>query len=251
MKSKITAPRTHAGKALHAGRLRQRTHQRVRAGSFHHDPVIESRWASSNRFPRSENNARLRAAEAYEHFTKQPGARNGKLGHIAIEVYRFFLRLRGKKDGRLDPSYSWIAQQIRRSRSAVGSAIARLKAEGFLDSTRRTRPVDDPQPGGQYVEQISNAYFLSLPAKAMKLVARITRKAVEATQRSLTVVERDARQERADRQASAIQPPAPAEPKPDATWSLMDALRSFGNSVDRRDAEANRASPQCGRNETL
>lgn len=237
MKSKTSTPRTHAGKALHAGRLRQRTHQRVRAGSFHHDPVIERRWASSNRFSRAENNARMRAAEAFEHFSKPAGKRNGALGHIALEVYRFMLRLRGKKDGRLDPSYSWIAQQLRRSRSAVIKAVARLKKEGFLDATRRTRPVDDPQPGGQYVEQISNAYFLQLPSKAAKLVARLTSKAAEAAHRSLTLLERTERQARADRAGSGACTPSLAEPVAPPPSSLMEALRLLESAVDRRDAE--------------
>ncbi|MEP9401839.1 hypothetical protein [Sphingomonas sp. VNH70] len=247
-KSNTSLPRTPGGKALHARRLRQRTHQPVRRGSFHHDAVIEGRWASSNRFPRSENNARMRAAEAYEHFSKPAGRRNGKLGHIALEVYRFMLRLRGKADGRLDPSYSWIAAQIRRSRSAVAKAIARLKAEGFLDWTRRTRPVVDPEPGGQYVEQIANAYYLKLPAIAASLVARVTRAATEATQRALTLAERASRADRAARTSPTALAAASA---PKEQLTLREAILSLGRTVDRCEAEAERASPPKGRKGAL
>ena len=83
----------------------------------------------------------MRATEAFEHETKLPGKRNGALGSIGLDVLRCLLRLRGRKDGRLDPTYQWIADKMHKSRSAVVEAVARLKVCDFLDWIRRCVPI--------------------------------------------------------------------------------------------------------------
>lgn len=133
----------------------------------------------------------MRAIEHFERTTKEPGKRNGKLGHIAIDVYRLLLRLRGRKNGRLDPTYAWLADQLKRSRSAIGEAIARLREFGFLDWYRRTQVVDDPDRPDQYVEQISNAFFFTIPAKAAELVRRMLGRPTEAMRDAAARRERD------------------------------------------------------------
>ncbi|MFV0625222.1 hypothetical protein ACBY01_14585 [Sphingomonas sp. ac-8] len=249
-RSKTTKARTlHTIRATRARltkqRDRARTGQFVRRDSYHQGEREMRRWGECNTFSRGENNARMRAAEAFDHETKRPGARNGDLGHVALEVLRFMLRLRAHKTGRLDPSYGWMAQQLRRSRSTVIKAIARLKRHGFLDWIRRTRPVPNPRPGGQYVEQISNAYFLSMPAKAAAAVGRMTRAAAEATQRAVTAIERDKRQERADATAARRGSSANAGIEEAVeTPSLAQALSGLRSSVWR-------ASPPSGRNGAL
>ncbi|RXD02546.1 hypothetical protein EQZ23_18170 [Sphingomonas sp. UV9] len=65
----------------------------------------------------------MRAAEAFEHETKLPCKRNGALEGIGLDVLRCLLRLRGRKDGRLDPTYQWIANKIHKSRSLPASDI--------------------------------------------------------------------------------------------------------------------------------
>ena len=135
-------------------------------------------------FPRSENNARLKQLEQLMRSTKLPGRRRGIVGDVEMEVYRFLLRRRGRMNGRLDYAISTIAAEIRRARSAVINALARLKELGFLDWRRRTAPVEHPEPGGQYVQQISNAYFLTLPRKAAELVRRILRRPTEEGRRA-------------------------------------------------------------------
>ncbi|SDA21467.1 hypothetical protein SAMN03159340_01447 [Sphingomonas sp. NFR15] len=135
-------------------------------------------------FDRSENNARMASAEKLEHDTKAPGKRNGALGHIGLKVLRFLLRLRGRADGRLDPSIQWLADQIHHSRSAVAAALQRLKEQGFLDWVRRTQIVEDPERPDQYVEQISNAYFLTLPGRARDIIRKVMRRPTSPEERA-------------------------------------------------------------------
>lgn len=127
-------------------------------------------------FPKSEHNARMRALEEFERETKLPGKRNGAIGGIGLEVYRYLMRLRSKKTGRLDPTIRWIADAISRSRSAVAAALARLKEHGFLDWVRRCQPIENAEPDEQQTEQIANAYILHTPASAKERVRRMLRK---------------------------------------------------------------------------
>lgn len=160
-------------------RKARRTYQRVWSRSYDEGDREVRPWAQFNTFPETEHNARMRALEELESATRGPGKRNGAAGQIAVEVYRFMLRLRDRKTGRLEPSYAWIAAQLNRSMSAVKRAMKRLSVLGFLDWQRRTRPVEDPEPGGQYTEQISNAYILKLAGDAAELVRRMLRRPSE------------------------------------------------------------------------
>jgi predicted transcriptional regulator len=171
---------------------RPRTGQHVWRNSYHEGEREFRPWLQHNTFENTEHNARMRALEELERSTRQKGRRNGVFGPVALEVYRLFLRLRNRNTGRLDPSYDWIARVLNRSRSAVGRAIARLKAAKFLTWIRRTRPIDDPKPGGQYVQQIPNAYILELAGHAADLVRRIQRKPTGAMQRAMDALKRDA-----------------------------------------------------------
>tara|TARA_R110000868_G_scaffold111222_16_gene300492 strand:- start:2808 stop:3524 length:717 start_codon:yes stop_codon:yes gene_type:complete len=155
---------------------RPRTEQKVRRNSRHESEFERRRWRQTNMFPRSEHNARMTALEHIKLSTKLPGKRRGLVGDVEMETYRYMLRRRGKKDGRLDMSINTIATEIRRARSAVIEALKRLKELGFVDWLRRTAPVEDPEPGGQYVTQITNAYFLTLPPKAAEMLRRIFRR---------------------------------------------------------------------------
>ena len=165
----------------HSAQRRPRTFQPLHRNSRHASENREiDLWRRYNTFSRAENNARMRAAEQFDRDTKRPGKRNGALGHVGLDVLRLMLRLRGKRGGRLDPSLQWIADELHRARSAVAAAIARLKAHGFLDWVRRSRPVDDPARPDQYVEQISNAYFFTMPERAAEFVRRMVRRPTEA-----------------------------------------------------------------------
>jgi DNA-binding Lrp family transcriptional regulator len=219
---------------------RTRTGQWVRNSSFHEGAREERRWKEENTFSPSEHNARMRAAEEFDRETRAPGKRNGSLGHIGLEVLRFMLRLRNRKTGRLDPSYSWIAEQLGRSRSAVAAALARLKEHGFLDWIRRTRVIEEPRDDGQYVEQISNAYFFSLPGKIAEQVRRMIRRPSEVVRRTSVEQERSQRRERATKAA-------------DGAASIIAGVQNptLRAILERTRRSLESASPPSSRNEAL
>lgn len=208
-----------------------RTGQPVRRNSFKVDTRESRIWLP---FKRAEFNARMRAAEQHDRDNKQPGKRNGPLGHVALEVYRELMRKVCWKTGRLEPSLDTIAGWVSRSRSAVAEALARLKEEGFLDWIRRFEPVENPDPFGPQVRQITNAYKLTLPAAAAEFVRRLLRKPTDK--------QRDAAHDQEVRQkaSSAADEHAQAEQIAAALASgdgaLGRSLRSFGAVFDRTNA---------------
>lgn len=111
------------------------------------------------------------AARKYELVTKQAGARNGALGGVALEVLDYLTRLIGR-DGRLEPSLDFLMRKLRRSRDAIHRALKALRQHGFLDWLRRYVPTGNEGRGVQ-VQQTSNAYRLSLPERARRLLGRM------------------------------------------------------------------------------
>ena len=112
------------------------------------------------------------AARRYELATRQPGQRNGALGPIAIEILDLFANLVDFRTGRLDPSIDFMQAKLRRSRDAITRALKALRAHGFLDWLRRFVPTGNEGRGPQ-VQQTSNAYRMSLPARAQWLLGRL------------------------------------------------------------------------------
>lgn len=121
---------------------------------------------------RQEVSRIILAAKRYELTTRQPGARNGALGFVALEVLELFGNLIRYKTGRLDPSIDYLMQKLRRSRDAIVTALQALRRHGFLDWLRRYVPTGREGRGPQ-VQQTSNAYRLSLPARALRLLGRL------------------------------------------------------------------------------
>ena len=111
------------------------------------------------------------AARRYELHTRQPGARGGALGFVALEVVELLANLVSYKTGRLDPSIDWMMTKLRRSRDAIVRALKALRSHGFLDWLRRYVPTGNEGRGPQVV-QTSNAYRLSLPERARRLLGR-------------------------------------------------------------------------------
>lgn len=101
------------------------------------------------------------------------GSRTGLLGEVGIEVLEALYDMVDFAKGRLEPAIATIADQIGRSYSAVHRALKRLRAHGFLHWVRRSRKIENPEPGGQVVEQITNAYALCVPKELRKFVSRI------------------------------------------------------------------------------
>lgn len=113
----------------------------------------------------------LLAARRFELAGRQPGARNGPLGSVAIEIMELFANLVDFKSGRLDPSIDTLMRYLRRSRDAIVRALKALRTHGFLDWLRRYVPTGNDGRGPQ-VQQTSNAYRMSLPARALQLISR-------------------------------------------------------------------------------
>ena len=189
MTSSSVRPASRIG-AIAARLDRPRTNQKVHRHSYHAGEREQRRWLQTNRFGADEHNARMRAAEDFDIKNRKQGCRNGPLGHIALDVLRLMLRLRNRKTGQLDPSFDWLALTLKRGRNAVVAAVARLIEHGFLDRQRRTELTNDPD-SSQYVRQISNAYFFTLPKKVAELVRRMRRVPTEAMRRMAADQDRD------------------------------------------------------------
>lgn len=111
------------------------------------------------------------AAQKYEWATREAGSRYGALGSVALEVLDYLTRLIGK-DGRLEPSLDFLMRKLKRSRGAIHRALKALRQHGFLDWMRRYVPTGNEGRGVQ-VQQTSNAYRLSLPDRARRLLGRM------------------------------------------------------------------------------
>jgi hypothetical protein len=110
------------------------------------------------------------AAKRYELAGRQAGRRRGPLGHVGLEVLELLANLVSHRSGRLEPSLRYLIEKLRRSKDAVVRALAALREHGFLDWLRRHEAVELVEGPGPRVRQVSNAYRLSLPAKAARLL---------------------------------------------------------------------------------
>lgn len=146
----------------------RRTHQPIRRNSRPAGRCEGVFWRPTNR--RDVEQIKL-AAKRYELATRQPGARNGALGFVALEVLEYLGNLVDFRTGRLDPSLDFLMAKLRRSRDAIVRALAALRDHGFLDWLRRFEPTGNEGRGPQ-VRQISNAYRLSLPRRAAAMLGR-------------------------------------------------------------------------------
>lgn len=140
----------------------------------HSRPAGECEGVFWRRTNRQEVRQIVMAARRYELAGRQGGARNGPLGHVAIEVLELLANLVDFRNGRLDPSIDYMMAKLKRSRDAIVRALAALRTHGFLDWLRRFEPTGNEGRGPQ-VRQVSNAYRLSLPRRAMAMLGRYFR----------------------------------------------------------------------------
>lgn len=122
---------------------------------------------------RQESRKIVLAARRYELATRQPGARNGALGCVALEVLDYLGNRVDFRTGRLEPSIETMMEKLRRSRDAIVRALKALRQHGFLDWLRRY--VATGNDHGPQVQQTSNAYRLSLPQRALRLLGALGR----------------------------------------------------------------------------
>jgi hypothetical protein len=120
---------------------------------------------------RQDGRKMLLAAKRYELAAREAGSRNGPLGHVALEILELMINLVDFRTGRLDPSLDYLMAKLKRSRDAIVRALANLRVHGFLDWLRRYVPTG--RESGPQVQQTSNAYRLSLPARAIRLLGRL------------------------------------------------------------------------------
>lgn len=154
---------------------RTRSFQPVRRNSYYAGEREGRMWrrlGTNNREARRLIGARMLVAERYDRQHKGRGRMNGPLGHIGLEVLRELYRIVDFKSGRLEPAIATICGRIRRCRSAVVAAMARLRKHGFLDWVRRSEPTGNAGAGPQ-VRQITNAYGFGVPKIAEAWVTRI------------------------------------------------------------------------------
>ena len=88
-----------------------------------------------------------------------------------MEILALFGNLVSFKTGRLDPSLDWIMDKLKRSRDAVVRALKALRDHGFLGWLRRFEATPNEGRGPQ-VRQVSNAYRLFAPKRALALLGR-------------------------------------------------------------------------------
>jgi hypothetical protein len=113
------------------------------------------------------------AAKRYELTGRVAGRRRGPLGHVALEILELLANLVSHRSGRLEPSYAYLMQKLRRSKDAVHRALLALREHGFLDWLRRHEKVELVEGPGPRVRQVSNAYRLSLPVRAARLLGHL------------------------------------------------------------------------------
>ncbi len=114
----------------------------------------------------------LLAVKRYELAGRGPGSRSGPLGVVAIELVELFANMVDFRTGRLEPSIETLMRHLKRSRDAIVRALKALRTHGFLDWLRRYVPTGNEGAGPQ-VQQTSNAYRLSLPLRALRLLGRL------------------------------------------------------------------------------
>lgn len=204
--------------------MKRRTHQPVWRNSRHAGEIERREWAAHNRFARRENRARLRALAHLDREWRDAPVKTGKRrrpkSSVLHDVYEFMLKLRGREDGRLDPTYHFIARATGHSLSAVKRAMKRLSDFNLLRWNRRTELLEEPTPEGQYVSQISNAYVHELAGRAVALVKHflgMERPRPDGAQATVNAAERLSRAERDEALAAAVSP---------ELKSSLDRLRS-------------------------
>lgn len=219
-----------------------RSGERVWRNSYTEGSIEDRVWKrihdGTARGGRRWTGALLKAAKALEVKSRktrregEPGARNGALGEVGLQVLEFLYDTVDYATGRLEPAIATIADAIGRSYSAVHDALCRLRQAGFLHWMRRSRPIDDPQPGGPQVEQVPNAYALLVPDAMRQWLASLFGVAPAAA----CEVERRKQQQAAfERMLAGLT----AEERHEATWNgdklLGETLRRLASLVDRRD----------------
>ena len=94
----------------------------------------------------------------------------------AVRVFEELLDLARLNEGKVYPSYEWLAQATELGRATITRAMAILEDIGFIKRQRRFKRVAGDGAGPRY-EQTSNAYRMMLPTHIVGLLPRWMRPA--------------------------------------------------------------------------
>ena len=130
--------------------------------------TFENAWFRP--MPSAERRGLVHAAIAYNQAFKVPGERYGPLGANGPAVLNALLEFMDRTTGWLDPAQATIAATLRIKRATVISTLAKLRAHGFAAWIRRIVQAGGQGVRGPQVEQTTNAYRLSVPDKAKRLL---------------------------------------------------------------------------------
>jgi DNA-binding MarR family transcriptional regulator len=113
----------------------------------------------------------LFSAEAYDRASHRAGLHGGALKRTGVAVLRALAnRFHNRLSGRCEPSLGAIARAAGVARSTAALALARLRAAGFLEWTRRgvtvSRRVRGVERSSMFT-QVTNAYRLAASPPAM------------------------------------------------------------------------------------
>jgi hypothetical protein len=223
------ATRAIIERAAAAASGKRQTGQPVRRNSRHSGTREVAPWKVHNLFAKGQNARRLRALEQHARQLREPG-RPSPISATVIRIYRLLLRSRCPQTGRLDLAHATMARMLDLGVRTVQRALARLEAHGWLEWLRRTRPVDDPEPFGQQVEQDTNAYLLTLSPAATALVRNLGEAAPAPADHVQRAADHDA-------EVGAMLDTLSAEElaayRAGSEGGLAAALRALGRAVDQ------------------
>lgn len=205
-------------------------------------------WAQHNVFGARDRRARLAVIHQWNYREKKKGASWGPLGPSGERFLDAMMGFRCFRTGRLDISIREICAKLRMSVQTVCGYIERLEKLGLLKKLRRSRPVENPEPGGQQVEQITNAYWFQLPPELQERVRQILEgsgKPVDQEQR-----------ERADAEAvaemlSTLSAEDLARFRMGDTSVLANALAGLARAVDRSTGAILTTGEKPGRQDSI
>jgi hypothetical protein len=167
------------------------------------------------------------AARRYELVGRQKGNRSGPLGHVALEIVELLVHLVDYRSGRLEPSLTYLMERLRRSKDAIVRALKALREHGFIDWLRRYVPTNNTGKG-PVVQQTSNAYRLSMPPVALRLLGRLGQPAPAPDDHSVAV---EGRRDETSRMREGL--PLAARALDLVEGSLGEALARLGRALQR------------------
>ena len=145
------------------GGTQRRGNGAVRRGSQYAGQAEWTKWGECNVKSRIEKETILDIVFKWADDGKQKGRAWGFLTPKDKDVYTMLWNSRCFTTGKLDYAYSHMKIMAGCCIGTLSKAFKKFEEHGLLERLRRSVPIDDPEPGGPRVAQITTAYFLKLP----------------------------------------------------------------------------------------